>query len=332
MTASTPPPPGGPPRFDHDCDACVFLGAYTGPAPRCQRIDLYWCPNPSHPTLSSVLGRYGDNGSSYYSSTPPEAVSDAMYLRNAQPWYQEAIARALAAGLYRIDHDKRLAQASRHLGYPYPARRPVDPWLADRIRESFAAASRNEQRAAWEFFNAWGLDLPCPPAALAMFHFGDGEPLGDVAQPGEILIAGWDDGRRWNGWAEPLVGAAEAKRLVEALYTDDFAEVCGTACRWDEARRALIEREVETNEETIVEAEVCAHEPDAAGATASPLYRVGLGLTWCVYTCPTCDSNMVPAPAPKRATCPTCDRLRAEGIDPASMTPKEIRDADAYAH
>lgn len=61
-------------------------------------------------------------------------------------------------------------------------------------------------------------------------------------------------------------------------------------------------------------------------------YRVGLGLTWCVYTCPTCDSNMVPAPAPKRATCPTCDRLRAEGIDPASMTPKEIRDADAYAH
>lgn len=45
------------PRFQHDCDVCVWLG-------RMERWDLYSCPQNGHPT---VVARYGDDGPEYES-------------------------------------------------------------------------------------------------------------------------------------------------------------------------------------------------------------------------------------------------------------------------
>jgi hypothetical protein len=75
------------PRLSHDesihkglpvwlhiaCDRCVFLGTWhrDPKAP----IDCYWCPNELYPSISSVLGRYGDIGQEYMSMNPPEAYS-----------------------------------------------------------------------------------------------------------------------------------------------------------------------------------------------------------------------------------------------------------------
>ena len=46
------------PRFQHDCDNCVFLGHYEG-------HDLYYCPR--EPT---VIARYGGGGPEYTSGLP----------------------------------------------------------------------------------------------------------------------------------------------------------------------------------------------------------------------------------------------------------------------
>lgn len=45
------------PRYQHDCDACVFLGYYGN-------VDLYCCNQHGHPT---VIARYSSTGSDYSS-------------------------------------------------------------------------------------------------------------------------------------------------------------------------------------------------------------------------------------------------------------------------
>jgi hypothetical protein len=109
------------PRLSHDesihkglpvwlhiaCDRCVFLGTWhrDPKAP----IDCYWCPNELYPSISSVLGRYGDIGQEYMSMNPPEAYSGgrAAHLPVADAWYLFALIRAHELGLYRLPNSLR---------------------------------------------------------------------------------------------------------------------------------------------------------------------------------------------------------------------------------
>lgn len=55
-------PQAGKPRFQHDCDRCVFLGAFSEENHNC---DLYFCSQGGlGPTL---LARYSDKGPDYVS-------------------------------------------------------------------------------------------------------------------------------------------------------------------------------------------------------------------------------------------------------------------------
>lgn len=45
------------PKYQHDCDNCVFLGQHS-------EYDLYYCPQGGHPT---VIARYGNKGEEYTS-------------------------------------------------------------------------------------------------------------------------------------------------------------------------------------------------------------------------------------------------------------------------
>jgi len=46
------------PRFQHDCDKCIFLGHFN-------EHDVYFCPKSNG---GSLLARYGDDGPDYASS------------------------------------------------------------------------------------------------------------------------------------------------------------------------------------------------------------------------------------------------------------------------
>jgi hypothetical protein len=70
------------PKYQHDCDACTFLGQdSTG------KYDLYYCPQGG--ILPTVIARYGD-GDNYYSG---------LYARFRIPVLMEAFDRAVARGL-----------------------------------------------------------------------------------------------------------------------------------------------------------------------------------------------------------------------------------------
>lgn len=53
-------PPGPAPVHVHDCSRCIFLGNYTDY--QNQVCDLYICIDEEHPSLSSLICRYGDDG------------------------------------------------------------------------------------------------------------------------------------------------------------------------------------------------------------------------------------------------------------------------------
>lgn len=56
------------PKFDHDCEQCVFLGHSSG-------IDLYFCPQSG---ASTLIARYGP-GSKYVSGAPFVMVNDDLW-------------------------------------------------------------------------------------------------------------------------------------------------------------------------------------------------------------------------------------------------------------
>lgn len=92
------------PRYTHDCDKCIYLGTvYARRENDCKDyIDCYWCAN-RYPSLSSVLGRYGNEGPEYMSSHPPEAFASGNdYLMMADRWYLFAMFQAVKLGLYNV--------------------------------------------------------------------------------------------------------------------------------------------------------------------------------------------------------------------------------------
>lgn len=92
------------PAHTHDSTCCRFLGVYdTGEG----IVDLYWCGRTAKTewgsntfNLTSMLARYGSEGSEYASSNPPFSCADPIgYLKVAQGWYHECLRRAKVSGL-----------------------------------------------------------------------------------------------------------------------------------------------------------------------------------------------------------------------------------------
>jgi len=78
------------PRYTHDCSSCTPLGTH-------HQYDLYWCVNPRHRKLDSILARFGDEPYEYISHHPPGCFAGPPKVRE---WYQVALKRAEKAGLY----------------------------------------------------------------------------------------------------------------------------------------------------------------------------------------------------------------------------------------
>ena len=71
-------------KFQHDCDACVFLGSHTDKE---GQHDFYYCLG--YIGQGSVIARYGDRGSEYQSMA---ATVGAIELFEREPEYVLAIA------------------------------------------------------------------------------------------------------------------------------------------------------------------------------------------------------------------------------------------------
>jgi len=48
------------PKYQHDCNRCVFLGNYRGTGIADVEVDLYVCAQ--NKVIETVIYRYGDNG------------------------------------------------------------------------------------------------------------------------------------------------------------------------------------------------------------------------------------------------------------------------------
>lgn len=69
------------PRFEHDCDKCIFLGHYN-------EHDLYFCPQGGSPT---VIARWSSDGPDYISGLALVKSSEVL---------QMAQRRAMEIGLF----------------------------------------------------------------------------------------------------------------------------------------------------------------------------------------------------------------------------------------
>jgi hypothetical protein len=56
-----------PPKFIHDCDACIFLGRYISEIWKGEEVDLYVCPGGGISNRGTVISRFGDEGHEYES-------------------------------------------------------------------------------------------------------------------------------------------------------------------------------------------------------------------------------------------------------------------------
>ncbi len=104
----------------HDCDTCIYLGTIKprttdGKATDTEQfIDCYWCADTTHPGLSSVIGRYGSEGSEYASSHPPESFAMKYdYLLIADRWYLFALMQGYLRGLWGKTR-KEIEDAKEH--------------------------------------------------------------------------------------------------------------------------------------------------------------------------------------------------------------------------
>ena len=82
-----------PPRYEHDCSNCTYLGQY-------EEYDLYYCEQMGWPT---VICRYGSDGPEYNSGMeimhgfPALAVAAYRAIHLDLPLTIEALAKAKAA-------------------------------------------------------------------------------------------------------------------------------------------------------------------------------------------------------------------------------------------
>lgn len=95
-TTRTATPTDGP-RYAHDCDGCVFLGAFHDPV--YGPCDLYFAdhggvaPEGYRPATATVIARYGDDGWEYTSG---------IVFRGQIPAVAEGVRLAAGRGLLRV--------------------------------------------------------------------------------------------------------------------------------------------------------------------------------------------------------------------------------------
>ena len=80
------------PRYDHDCDSCVFLGSH-------RLHDLYFCPQHGIPT---IIARFSDEPSDYYSgmSFGKNKIIEPLFAA-----YRKAVDRGLITDTKNIIND-----------------------------------------------------------------------------------------------------------------------------------------------------------------------------------------------------------------------------------
>lgn len=76
-----------PPRFEHDCQNCIFLGGY-------EEYDLYFCPQGGLPT---IIARTSSEGGDYFTIYPPKEWRKSLH--GMQEALFAAGQRAIALGL-----------------------------------------------------------------------------------------------------------------------------------------------------------------------------------------------------------------------------------------
>lgn len=102
------------------------------------------------------------------------------------------------------------------------------------------------------------------PATMPEFHEAR---FGGDWLPGDLILKGYTDGSRWNGWACPHFSKEEGLRLAEA----------SPALRYDEARDAFVDRPI-VDEDDIEE--VFSSETITVAGQPLKVYAIGAG-SWC---------------------------------------------------
>ena len=94
-----------PPRFQHDCEQCLYLGYSNEPG---IQFDLYFCPNwgRSGSLGGSVLARYGSDGPEYESSRIAIQIRTILLDGYEEPMstLQTATHRVIANGLVAMNY------------------------------------------------------------------------------------------------------------------------------------------------------------------------------------------------------------------------------------
>lgn len=92
------------PRFQHDCDACQFLGHVYYPGPLItgesplRHADLYFCKQADAAMGSTVIARFSSKGSDYAST--PVRILEGHYLKSAAQGHLSTSGPALIAAYY----------------------------------------------------------------------------------------------------------------------------------------------------------------------------------------------------------------------------------------
>lgn len=97
------------PRFTHDCDRCVFLGAD-------EKYDFWFCPNTKSVTGQTVIARFGSEGPEYASGLE---IAQALAQKggNSEHPLVKALHLAEAQGMFSKREEKafelRMSESGR---------------------------------------------------------------------------------------------------------------------------------------------------------------------------------------------------------------------------
>ncbi len=140
----------------------------------------------------------------------------------------------------------------------------VTPDDVAKARELYAKVPPDEQREAFHAFARKRIDLGAAPRPTrAVFDVGDG---GDGAA---FTMRGWDSGKRWNGWAEPLVEFDQAREF--AVFFADCGDVFYSI---DESIPAVIQTCY--GERSVIEGDMV----ECDDGVTRHLFALGCGITW----------------------------------------------------
>lgn len=149
----------------------------------------------------------------------------------------------------------------------------VDVDVVAKARAAYAAVDdADEKRSAFHAYARYGVKLvetPPGPVAATFVIGDDGEPW--------VKVAGFDSGRRWNGWASPLV---DIDGLREFVKQESALDLEGERYLIDEDLPGLV-RESLAADGTVDERFVVEGDPIVCDDRVERhLFDIGLGLVW----------------------------------------------------